>query len=149
VTKKAIIDDFLSQKKLAVVGVSRSGGKFGNLAYRELKRSGFDLIPIHPQAGTLEGDKTCRDLASLPVRVGALLIMVPPTQTEKVVQEARKAGIKRIWMQQGSESQTAIDYCNENGIAEVHGECILMFAGKSFLHKPHRWLWGLLGRLPK
>jgi len=81
--------------------------------------------------------------------VGGVLIVVPPAQAEKVVRAAHAAGIPRVWMQQGSESETAVRFCKENGIAEVHGECILMFAGKSAFHKPHRWLWQLLGKAPK
>lgn len=148
-TSKAVVEDFISQNKLAVVGVSRSGKKFGNMAYRELKQNGYQLFPIHPEAETLEGDQAYPDLKSLPETVGGLLIVVPPARTEQVVQEAAKVGIKRVWMQQGSESYEAIRFCEENDIAEVHGECIMMFAGKSFFHKPHRWVWGVLGKLPK
>jgi hypothetical protein len=146
---KAVVEDFISQKALAIVGVSRGGQKFGNMAYRELKAKGYQLYPIHPSAETLEGDRAYPDFKSLPEKVGGVLVIVPPAQTEKVVREAAETGILRVWMQQGSESKAAIQFCKENGIAEVYGECILMFAGKSFFHKPHRWVWGLLGKLPK
>ena len=146
---KAVVEDFISQKALAIVGVSRGGQKFGNMAYRELKGKGYQLYPIHPSAETLEGDRAYPDFKSLPEKVGGVLVIVPPGQTEKVVREAAETGILRVWMQQGSESKAAIQFCKENGIAEVYGECILMFAGKSFFHKPHRWVWGLLGKLPK
>ena len=148
-TSKAVVEDFISQKTLAIVGVSRGGQKFGNMAYRELKAKGYQLYPIHPSAETLEGDRAYPDFKSLPEKVGGVLVIVPPGQTEKVVREAAETGILRVWMQQGSESKAAIQFCKENGIAEVYGECILMFAGKLFFHKPHRWVWGLLGKLPK
>jgi len=148
-TTKAAVEDFISQQTLAVVGVSRGGQKFGNMAYRELKAKGYNLYPIHPTAEMLEGDRAYADFKSLPEKVGGVLVIVPPAQTEKVVREAAAAGIRRVWMQQGAESDAAIHLCQENGIAEVHGECIMMFAGKNFFHKPHRWVWGLLGKLPK
>lgn len=146
---KAVVEDFISQKALAIVGVSRGGQKFGNMAYRELKAKGYQLYPIHPSAETLEGDCAYADFKSLPEKVGGVLVIVPPGQTEKVVREAAAAGVTRIWMQRGAESEAAIRFCQESGIAEVHGECIMMFAGKYFFHKPHRWVWGLLGKLPK
>lgn len=148
-TSKSDVEDFISQKTLAVVGVSRGGQKFGNMAYRELKANGYQLYPIHPTAEKLEGDRAYADFKSLPEKAGGALIVVPPAQTEKVVRAAAAAGIRRVWMQQGSESEAAIRFCQENGIAEVHGECILMFAGKSFFHKPHRWVWHLIGKAPK
>jgi predicted CoA-binding protein len=77
-------------------------------------------------------------------------VVVPPDQTEKVVREAHEAGINRVWMQQGAESQAAIQYGEENGMSVIHGRCILMFAQPmKFFHKPHRWVMGLLGQLPK
>ena len=49
-TSKAAVADFISQKTLAVVGVSRGAQKFGNMAYRELKAKGYQLYTIHPTA---------------------------------------------------------------------------------------------------
>ena len=40
-TSKRLIDDFLAQPALAVVGVSRSGKGFGNVAARELRGKGY------------------------------------------------------------------------------------------------------------
>ncbi len=146
---KAAVDDFLAQRSLAVVGVSRSGKKFGNMAYRELKGKGYQLFPIHPEAEVLEGDKCYARLSALPERSGGVLVIVPPTQTEQVVRDAAAAKIPRVWMQQGAESEEAIRFCEEHGISVVAGECILMFAEPlRFYHKPHRWVWKLLGKLP-
>ncbi|MBA7669206.1 hypothetical protein ES703_77334 [subsurface metagenome] len=147
---KAAVDDFLAQRSLAVVGVSRSGKKFGNMAYRELKGKGYQLFPIHPEAEVLEGDKCYASLSALPEQSGGVLVIVPPTQTEQVVRDAAAAKIPRVWMQQGAESEEAIRFCEEHGISVVAGECILMFAQPlKFYHKPHRWVWKLLGKLPK
>lgn len=149
-TTRAAVDDFLAQKTLAVVGVSREGKKFGNMAYRELKGKGYRLFPVHPNADTLEGDTCYPNLSSLPEPVGGVLVVVPPEQTEQVVQDAVAAGIERVWMQQGAESEGAIRFCQENGLSAVHGECILMFAEPTgFGHKMHRWVWSLLSKLPK
>ncbi len=149
-TTRSTIDDFLAQKTLAVVGVSRSGQKFGNTAYKELKAKGYRLFPVHPQAESIEGDKCYPSLGALPEQAGGVLIVVPPAQTEQVVREAAAANIKRVWMQQGAESEAALRFCQENGISAVSGECILMFAEPTALgHRLHRWVWGLMGKLPK
>ena len=149
---KAMIEDFISQPSLAIVGVSRQAGKtkFGNSAYKELKTKGYQLYLVHPSAETLEGERAYPSLKALPSGVGGVLVIVPPTQAEKVVREAHEAGISRIWLQQGAESQDAIQYCEQNGMSVVHGHCILMFAQPiNFFHKPHRWVLQILGQLPK
>ena len=79
-----------------------------------------------------------------------MLISVQPSESEKLVKSAFEAGIKNIWLQQGAQSDSAIQLCKDNGINVVHNECILMFAEpvKSF-HKFHRWVRKMLGKLPK
>jgi predicted CoA-binding protein len=135
----ASVSDFVNQRTLAVVGISRGGKKFGNFAYRELRQKGYRLYPIHPSAAMLEGDPTYPELAALPERVGGVLIMVPPSQAEQVVRDAAKAGIKRVWLQQGAESVAALDACDIAGITAVSGECILMFAEPAaWFHRVHR-----------
>jgi len=147
---KSAVMDFIGQHSLAVVGVSRKGSKFGNAAYRELKAKGYQLVPVHPQAETLEGDRCAKNLASLPAPVGGVLVIVPPRQAEKVVREAAEAGIKRVWLQQGAESTAAIRLAESKGMSVVAGECILMFAEPAgFGHRAHRWIKGIFGGLPK
>jgi predicted CoA-binding protein len=149
-TSKAAVDDFVSQKTLALVGMSRQSKKFGNYAFRELTQRGYRVFPIHPVAENIEGEKCYPSLSRLPETVGGVVAVVPPAQTEKVVRDAAAAGIKRVWMQQGAGSPDAIRFCQENGISEVHGECILMFASPvKSVHNFHRWIWRLVGKLPK
>jgi predicted CoA-binding protein len=149
-TSKAAVADFVSQRKLAVVGVSRKKMKFGNLAFKELKRKGYKLFPVHPHAEQLEGERCSASLAALPEPVDGLLVIVPPAQAEQVVREAAAAGIRRVWLQQGAGSPAAIRFCEDNGISVVHGECILMFAEPAaWYHRAHRWVWKLLGKLPR
>ncbi len=149
-TTRSDVENFISLDRMAIVGVSRSGNKFGNNTFRELTAHGYKLYPIHPEAQTLEGVPAYKDFASLPEKVDGLIVIVPPAQTEKIVRDAAAAGIKHIWFQQGAESESAIAYCHENGIAEVHGECINMFAhDTATFHKIHRGIWKIIGKLPK
>lgn len=146
---KIIVENFLAQKKVAVVGVSRKKTKFGNAIYKELKQKNYQVYPINPNMEAFDGDTCYPDLLSLPEKVDAVVINVPPVQTEKVVREAKEAGINKVWLQQGSQSEDAIKFCKENGINCVSNECILMFAQPSaFIHRAHKWVWGVLGKLP-
>ena len=149
-TSKKLVEEFLAQKNIAVVGVSRKKTKFGNAIYRELKQKGYNVIPVNPNMKFFEGDNCYPDLISVPVQVDAVVINVPPIQTEKVVREANEAGIKKVWLQQGSQSDEAINYCEENEIDFVSNECILMFAQPSaFIHRAHKWVWSVLEKLPQ
>jgi uncharacterized protein len=149
-TSQTAVNDFIGQESLAVVGVSRQPKKFGTYAYNELKKRGYRVFAVNPQAESIEGDRCYPRLTALPEPVGGVVVVVPPNQTEQVVREAAAAGITRVWMQQGATSPEAVKFCEENGITEIHGECILMFAGKvESVHRFHRFVWKILGKLPK
>ena len=145
---KASIDAFLAEPAIAVVGVSRSGKGFGNFAARELRRKGYRIYPVNPDADLIDGERCFRSLSGLPEPVRAVLVVVPPERALGVVQEAAAAGITRVWLQQGSQSPKVILMCSELGLETVAGECILMFAQPTGVHKTHKWIWGWLGKLP-
>ena len=148
-TSKKLVDEFLTQKKIAVVGVSRKKTKFGNAIYKELKQKGYNVFPVNPNMQSFEGDICYPDLFSLPEKIDAVVINVQPAQTDKVVREVKEAGIKKVWFQQGSQSESAIKYCEDNEIDYVSNECILMFTQPSaFIHRAHKWVWGVIGKLP-
>ncbi len=148
--KKILVENFLSSKNIAVIGVSRNTKKFGNTIYRSLKKKGYNVFPINPNAEKIEGDNCYPDFLSLPKKIDAVVINVPPEETEKAVLKVHQAGINKVWMQPGSQSKVAEEYCSENGIDWISNECILMFAEPAgFIHRAHRWVWGIAGKLPK
>jgi hypothetical protein len=147
-TTQASVEGFLAEKTLAIAGVSRSGKGFGNSALKDLTDKGYEVLPVHPEAEEVGGVRCSPTIAELPKEVGGLILVVPPDQSEKLVRQAKDAGIKRVWMQQGAESAAAIGYCESNGIDVVHGECIMMFAQPTGFHRFHRWLNGLFRKLP-
>jgi predicted CoA-binding protein len=115
-----------------------------------LKDHGYRVYQVNPSAQIIEGDRCYPRLRDLPEIVGGIVIVVPPKQTEKVVKEAAETGIQRVWMQQGSESTKAIEYCEQYGLYAVYGRCICMFAEPvTSFHKVHRWTQKMLQRLPQ
>jgi len=149
-TSKADVQEFYASQPIAVVGVSRDTKKFGNSAYKSLKAQGYKVIPVNPKTDSIEGDKCYPNLKSLPEKVGGVLVIVPPKQTTQVVREAHEAGINRVWMQQGAESQEAIKYCQDNGISLVYGECVMMYShNAAWFHRAHGVVWSWMGKTPK
>jgi len=142
------VEQFLAQRHLGLVGVSRSGKKFGNMVLRALTKKGYRVSVVHPEAAEIDGVRCVPSVSELPDDVGGMVLVTPPEQTEKLVREAAAAGVRRIWMQQGAESGVAIELCQESGIDLVHGECILMYAEPAGIHRFHRWLWKVLDKLP-
>ncbi len=100
---QSIIESFLAERRLALAGASSTANKFGNAVYKELSSKDYKLFLVHRSAKEINGVTCYGSLFELPDDVGGLVNVVPPAQTEKLVQEAHKVGIKKVWMQQGSD----------------------------------------------
>ncbi len=146
---RAAIDAFLAEPVLALVGASRGGRGFGNAALRALAAQGRRVFVVHPEAGRIDGAPCHPALDALPEPAGGVVVVVPPPAALRVVEDAARAGIRRVWLQPGAESAAAVTLCRESGLSVVWGECILMFAEPAgFPHRAHRWIRGVFGRLP-
>ncbi len=142
------IQDFIQAKRVAVVGVSRTGKKFGNSIVTELKQRGYQVFIVHPEAKEIGGDTCYPNLAALQGKIDSVLICLPPQKSEAVLREAAAIGITRVWLQQGAQSPAALAAANELGIHPVVGKCILMYAPPvSSFHGWHRAFARLFGQL--
>ncbi len=144
------IQDFIAQKNLAVVGVSRDTKEFSYQAYNLLKTHGYEVYPVNPNTDKIGEDKCYPDVRSLPERVNGALMMLPPEKTVQVLPDIAEAGIKFVWLQQRTESPQALQFCADHNINVVYGQCIMMFTEPvSFFHRFHRWGKKVAGKLPK
>ncbi|MBI4979608.1 MAG: CoA-binding protein [Spirochaetes bacterium] len=142
---KKAIHEFMAQKHIAIVGVSRSGKKFSNSIYKELKSDGYHVYAVNPNAAEVMGDVCYPSVSALPKEVTGIIIVTDPALTLGIIQEAQKRKIAHVWMQQGAESDEAVDYCAKNGLPAVHGRCIFMYArDRQFPHSLHAGIAKLL-----
>jgi uncharacterized protein len=121
-----LIQEFLAQKRFVVVGATDNPQKYGNQIYKTLKRHGYEVYPVNPNLNELEGDKCYSSLAEIPVKVDVVDFVVPPKVTENILKQCKELGLSRIWLQPGSESGTAIAFCQENNLKVVHGICVIL-----------------------
>jgi predicted CoA-binding protein len=145
--------EFLSKKRVAVTGVSREPKTHGsNSVYRRLRDRGYDVFAVNPNAAEVEGDRSYKDLSSIPGGVDAVVIGTRPDRAEATVRECAELGIEHVWMHWGaggsSVSQAATDYGRQHGITVIDGGCPLMFGPTADVgHKLMRVM--LAGRVPK
>jgi predicted CoA-binding protein len=79
------VSAFLSQKTLAVVGVSRNKDAFSVKAYADLKAKGYRVIPVNPNADRIGGDVCYPSVSVLPEKVGGVLLFTPAHETERLI----------------------------------------------------------------
>lgn len=146
---RADIEAFFEGPACAVIGVSANRKKFGNVVFRLMVEKQFTVYPVHPTLETVEGKRCYRTVADLPEDVKAVVTVVPPAVTERVVQECLGRGIRHFWMQPGSESPAAVSAVRAAGATVVQRECMLMFLEPvKSVHALHRWMKKLVGTYP-
>ena len=144
------IQNFLSLKTFALIGVSRDSKKFGNAIYKELKSKNFSVFPIHSEMKNIAGDDCYPDIKSLPSLPEGLIVVTNKKKSLGIVKDAYTSGIRNIWISLMSESKDAIEYCRKNFINVIYRQCPLMFFGQvSGFHNFHKFIKKVFGRLPK
>lgn len=118
---QALIADWVGRRTWAVVGASNHRGKFGNRIYRVLRERGYEVYPVNPTTTEVEGDRAYPDIASLPTGVEVLDIVIPPPRVPPMLDQAKAAGITRIWLQPGAESPEVLAHAAALGLEVVAG----------------------------
>ncbi len=136
------IQNFLAQKRIAVVGVSRKRSDFSNRLFRDLRNRGYDVLPVNPRAKEVDGVPCFSSVRDLQPPADAALILTPAETTAAVTKECVAAGIKRIWMYRavgpGAVNASAVEFCERNGVRVIPGFCPYMFLPDSgVFHKFH------------
>ncbi len=146
------INEFFRSKTYAVVGISAKKKHFGNYVFKQLQERNFSLVPVHPSLTSFQ-EIECRNSVSDATKqknIDAAVVLVSKENSFKAVNECIEAGIKNIWLQQGSETPETIETAKRQGVNLIYGECIIMFLhNPGFGHKLHRTINKVFGLYPK
>ena len=152
-----LVQDFLAQKKIAVVGVSDKRDTGCNAVYQRFKEAGYTVYPVNPRLSTFQGEACYPNLKSIPEKPGAVFVLANPQVTEQIVQQCVGLGVQHVWMHcmmgtkaglvagMTSVSQDAVRMCREKGISVIPGSCPNQFLNPDFGHKMMRVIFGALG----
>lgn len=148
------VNRFLRGKRFAVAGVSRNGDVAANAVYKKLRDTGYEVFPVNPNAGEIEGAQCYPDIASIPGAIDGVVIGTHPGVSADVVRQCGEAGVKRVWFHrsfgQGSVSDEAVRECERLGIESIVGGCPLMFCEPvDFAHNCMLWWLQRKGTVPK
>ncbi len=152
-----LVGEFLSQKNIAVAGIKRDNKGVGNIIYKKLKESGYNVYPLHPDLDTYEGEKCYPDVKSIADTVDGVFIATAPSVTERIISDCIAAGINRVWIHNmfgtkgankpnTSLTDKAVQLCRENNINVIPGGCPMMFCQPvDFGHKCIKGITRLIG----
>lgn len=150
----AAVAAFLSGKRYAVAGVSRTRTGAANAIFRKLVASGFEVFPVNPNASEVEGVQCYSDIVSIPGDLHGVVIAAHPGAALGIVRQCAEKGVKHIWFHrsfgQGSYAGDAAKEGRNLGMAVIENGCPMMYCEPvDGAHKVVCSLLRLFGRAPK
>lgn len=116
---------------IAIVGASADRSKFGNKALRAYVRQGYQVFPVHRDAGEIEGLTAYADLRDLPVRpLDRIALYVPPSVGVMLLPAIAEVGCGELWVNPGAESDELLSQAAARGLNVVQA-CAIIDVGAS------------------
>jgi predicted CoA-binding protein len=122
---------------IAVVGMSTHPDKEAHAVPLQLLRHGWTVIPVHPTATSIAGQKAYPHIADVPVPVDLVNVFRPSDQAGAVVVAAIAAGAPAVWLQQGIVSAEGRAAALAAGIDYVEDQCIAVIRAVFQVVPPH------------
>jgi predicted CoA-binding protein len=110
----------MSQPTVAIIGASSDRSKFGNKAVRAYAKQGYEVFPINPKGGEIEGLPAYKRLAEVPAdQLNRVSLYVPPAVGLTLVEEIAAKGCDVLWLNPGSESEALAAKARELGLETI------------------------------
>ncbi len=156
-----LANEFLSQRTIAVVGISSNQQAVANHIYKKLKSTQRSVVAIHPRLMTFDGDICYPNLQSVPQNIDAVFIAAKPENSDRIIDDCIALNIPRVWMHysfglqhsskssaNSSVSSNAVERCRQHNITVIPGACPMMFLDeRDPFHSCLRWILSVTGKL--
>ncbi|MFF8959903.1 CoA-binding protein [Streptomyces sp. NPDC014894] len=107
----------------AVVGLSNNESRAAYGVAEVLRRFGKRVVPVHPKAEPVGGERGYASLADIPFDVDVVDVFVNSDLAGRVADEAVAIGAKAVWFQLGVIDQEAYERTRAAGLDMVMDRC--------------------------
>lgn len=120
------IVSMLGCKTWALVGATANKEKFGYKILQVMRREGLTVYAVNPGVQQIDGEPCYPSLQEVPATVEAVDLVVPPQAGLRVLEDCRRLGIGRVWLQPGADAPEVVARAKELGLMVVHDACIMV-----------------------
>jgi predicted CoA-binding protein len=111
-------------KNIAVVGLSPNPERPSYGVSAAMQGFGFRVIPVHPTAKEILGERVYPSLATVPEPIDLVNVFRSAEFIDDVVDECLKLGLKTLWIQEGIVNEPAAEKALAGGITVIMDRCI-------------------------
>lgn len=113
--------------RYAVVGATTNEQKYGFRVLQDLHGAGLSVVGVNPKYKDINGISCYPSLGELPWHPDVLVIVVPPVVGLKIMEQAAKLSINKLWFQPGAESDEISALAKQLGLTlNDPGTCIMV-----------------------
>lgn len=109
---------------IAVVGLSTNEAKAAHAVPAFLQAIGYRVIPVHPSAVDILGERAYRRVTDISEPVDVVNVFRPAREAPELARQAVAIGAKVLWLQQGIRSAEARQIAEEGGLQYVEARCM-------------------------
>lgn len=124
------IDQVFALKTWAVVGLSNNEFRAAYSVAELLKETGHRIVPVHPKAEEVHGEKGYASLKEIPFPVDVVDLFVNSSLAGALVDEAIEIGAKAVWLQLDVIDEAAVERAKNAGLLTVMNRCPAIEYGK-------------------
>ncbi|KAI4750232.1 NAD(P)-binding protein [Aureobasidium sp. EXF-3400] len=112
------VKNFLASPRFAVAGASSDPSKFGHRVFAWYLQRSLPVTPLNPSRPSVSVSSKDYDTVSSPSALQqpketGLSVITPPAVTKKLLQEAKEAGVRAVWLQPGSFNDDILEYAKK------------------------------------
>lgn len=111
-------------KTIAVVGASTNPTKPSNTVPALLIEAGYTVIPVHPSATEILGQRAYPTLADIPVPVDIVDVFRPGAEIPEIARQTIAIGAPVLWVQREITSPEGAQIARDAGLTYLEDICI-------------------------
>jgi predicted CoA-binding protein len=121
----------MTKPTVAIIGASRDREKFGNKSVRAHLKAGYEVYPVNPRGGEIEGLPVYPSLSDVPGgRLTRVSMYVPPAVGIEMLAEVAARGCDEFWLNPGSDSDELVEKARAAGLEPI-AACSIVDLGMS------------------
>lgn len=109
----------MAKKTVAVLGASADRSKYSNKAVRAYLSHGWEVYPVNPKGGEIEGLKVHTAVDEIPAKVDRVTVYLPPPVGVKALPSIAKAKPGELYINPGAESEELITQAKQLGLQPI------------------------------